>query len=443
MSDLDTIVSVTITALTVTPDRAGFGVPLLLGFHTVFPERVREYAGGSAAVDMVADGFLTNDPLVRMARIVASQNPRPATIKIGRRATGSAQSINLTPTNTTEGFVYTFSVVSPDGIVTAVTFTNGAAETVATIVTALVALFTAIAGLTATDNTTDLDLDADTLGELFDIQTATLTRPGVDLIDNTPDSGIAADITAVELEDSDWYGTALDSNGKAEVAAAATSIEALTHIFTPTSADAEVLDDTAGNIAETLDVANLNRTALLWSGNVLSAAGAAWLGKNLPQDPGSITWAFKTLVGVAADNLTTTETSAVESNDANHYQRIAGVDITRLGTMASGQFIDVTRTIDAITARIQEGIFGLLVTLRKIPYTDKGVSLVKAEILGVLRDFQADGALDDAVEPVVTAPKVADIDTADIANRLLPDVSFTARLAGAIHSVVIDGTLTI
>jgi hypothetical protein len=39
----------------------------------------------------------------------------------------------------------------------------------------------------------------------------------------------------------------------------------------------------------------------------------------------------------------------------------------------------------------------------------------------------------------VTVPDVADTDPTDRANRLLRDVRFTARLAGAIHKVIVRG----
>lgn len=442
MADLDSIVQVTITATTATPDRAGFGTPLIAGYFptTVFPERVRSY---SSTAEMVADGFALNDPIVRAAAKVFGQSPHPPTLKIGRRALPFSQSLNLTPTITTEGFVYTYSVVSPDGTVTPVTYTNGPAETVATIVTALVALFDAITDLSATDNTTDLDLDADNPGELFDVQTAAATRAGSDLLDQTPDPGIATDLAAIRLEDGDWYGLAIDSNSKAEIAAAAAWAEGEVILFAPNSADAEVLDDTAGNIAETIEALSYARTFLMWSGRVLSYAGAAWLGKQLPTDPGSSTWAFKTLSGVVADTLTTTEVGNLESNNANYYTRVAGIDITRQGTAADGDFVDIQRTIDALTARIQEAIFTALVNNPKLPYTDASVSAIKGIIRGVIRSFQADGALDPAVDPTVTAPLVADVDVADRANRILPDVVFTAQLAGAIHKIQIEGTLTI
>jgi hypothetical protein len=438
MPSLDSIVSVTITATTVTPSRAGFGTPLVAAFFptSIFAERVRGY---SSITGMTADGFLATDPVVRAVTAAFSQNPRPPTVKVGRRASAPTQSIKLTPDNILEGFDVTVTIVSPDGTSTVVSRVNGPAETVDTIATALQPLIDAVVDLTATDNTGSVSADADNLGELFDFRAVR----GLEILDETPDPGLAADIAAIEAEDADWYGFALDSNSKAEVAVAAASIEALTKIFIATSADQEVLDDTAGNIAETLETAAFARTALLWSRAVLSYAGMAWLGKILPTDPGSATWALKTLAGITVDDLTDTEIAAIESNNANHYTSVAAVNVTRQGTTADGDFIDIQRTIDALTARIQEDIFAILVNLKKLPYTDGSVSLVKGTIRGALRAFQDTGALNPEVDPTVTAPLVATIATADRANRILPDVEFTAQLAGAIHKVNVQGTLTI
>lgn len=435
MASLDSIVTVTITATTVTPSRAGFGTPLLAAFHTTFAERVRSY-GSTAA--MIADGFLATDVAVRGATAMFAQNPRPPTIKIGRRASAPIQSIQFTPSETTEGFVVRVTIVSPDGTSTVVSRANGAAETPTTIATALQPLLDAIVDLTATDNTGSVSIDADIAGELFDARVIA----GLDVLDETPDPGLAADIAAIVAEDNDWYGLALDSNSKAEIAVATASIEALVKIFIATSADEEVLDDTAGNIAETLETASRARTALIWNRAVLSFAGAAWLGRLLPTDAGSATWAFKTLAGVTVDNLTVTEIAALESNNANHYTPVASTNITRQGTTADGDFVDVQRTIDALTARVQEDFFAVLVNLPKLPYTNDSVTTVKGTIRGSIRFFQP-GGISTEVEPTVTAPRVETVAVADRANRLLPDIEFSARLTGAIHKAIINGTLTV
>ena len=437
MSDLDSIVSVSITAETLTPDQANFGIPLIAGHFptSVFPERVRTYTKTS---EMVTDGFGANDPIVRAAQRVI-QNPRVTSLKIGRRANAPQQSILLTPDDTTEGLVVSVRVTTADGTSTTVTRTNGAAETPTTIATALQVLLDAIVGVTAVDNTGSVTCTPTTSDELNDFGAMT----GLAALDQTADPGVVADLTAIRLEDPDWYGLGLDSNSKAEIAAAAAWAEAETILFGASSADAEVLLDTAGNIAETLEAAAYDRTYLLWSGSVLSYAGIAWMGDRFPSDPGSSTWAYKQLAGITRDALTATETAALESNNANYYVARAGINVTLQGTLASGRFIDITRTIDALIAAIQEEVYAVIVNQPKLPYTDSSVSLVKSIIRGVLREFQASSALDPETEPVVTAPLVADVSATDRANRLLPDVAFSARLAGAIHSITIQGTLAI
>jgi hypothetical protein len=43
----------------------------------------------------------------------------------------------------------------------------------------------------------------------------------------------------------------------------------------------------------------------------------------------------------------------------------------------------------------------------------------------------------------VFVPRAIDIPANDKANRILPDVTFTAILAGAVHSVQVNGTLAL
>lgn len=432
------IVSVTITAQTTTVSRAGFGTPLIAGFHANFPQRSKEYSG---LAGLITDGFTVNDPIYRCATKVMGQSPRPQTFKVGRRALAPTQVVVITPTDTTLGVVTSLTIISPDGTSTAITRTNGGAETVATISAALLTLIDAIVGVTATGGVTEVTCTADAAGDLFDYQALT---GGLDLQDTTADPGIATDLAAIRLEDGDWYGLALDSNSEAEIAASATWAETETVLFGANTADTGVKDSlVTTDVGSDLQLAAVARTFLLWSGSVLSYAAAAWLGKMLPTDPGTNTWAFKTLALVTVDSLNTDEVSALNGKGVNHYTRIAGVNITRPGNTSAGEFIDVTRYIDFLTARLQENIFALLVNLPKLPYTDSSVDLVRGEILAQLQRGVAAGALAGTPEPTVTAPAVADIASTDRAARLLPDVEFTAQLAGAIHQVTLTGTLTV
>jgi hypothetical protein len=168
----------------------------------------------------------------------------------------------------------------------------------------------------------------------------------------------------------------------------------------------------------------------------------AWMGGQLPKDPGSITWWGKTLTGITPDVLTTTAVTNIKGKNCNIYETIGGVNIVHEGVVPSGEFIDIIRGVDWIQARISENVFSLMVNADKIPFTDPGVEMIKSEIQAVLEDAVDRGIL-VANTITITAPKVADVSSVDKANRFLPDVIFGATLAGAIHKVKIDGKLSV
>jgi hypothetical protein len=80
---------------------------------------------------------------------------------------------------------------------------------------------------------------------------------------------------------------------------------------------------------------------------------------------------------------------------------------------------------------------------KKIPYTDKGVDLVRCEIMAQLKEAITVGVLASQPEPTVHAPKVADIPDLDKSKRLLPNVSFSGTFAGAIHALKINGVVSL
>ena len=170
---------------------------------------------------------------------------------------------------------------------------------------------------------------------------------------------------------------------------------------------------------------------------------AAWMGKIFPLEPGQATWKFKTLAGITATNLSSSERSAVLGRNGNLMTEIGGVDITEEGTMASGEFIDVIRGVDWIHARIQERVFTLLVNTSKVPYTNAGITMVENEVRAVLSEATLNGILSEDEPYTVTVPNVLDIAQPDKATRCLPDVKFSGVLAGAIHKVKIQGVVTV
>ncbi|NIQ91022.1 MAG: DUF3383 family protein [Nitrospinaceae bacterium] len=502
---LDDIVRVTITAETTAPSRTGFGLPLVMAYHTVWPERARIYSGDTAVDDMIADGFPSNHAAVRAVRGIMSQNPKPTSVVVGREENTQKQKIKITPDELIANLEYGVEI---DGI--GFSYTSDATPTVAEITAGLVADInppdwvadsdyvvgdkvvndtpdriyvcvtaghSALSGgptgtgsgitdgtvvwdyvmdetITATDNTTDFDLEADTVADAFSfeipdqaggsIKGRSILKQENITPDGTPD-GIAADISAVRAVNDDWYGLAITNLGKDVIEAAAAYTESILKLFLTSTADDEVYDPTVSDdVGSNLQAAAYARTAIMYHPKALvQYPGAAWLGNGLPYDPGSITWKFKTLAGVDYVDLTPGEITALRDKDVNQYIRKAGLNMSQEGITAAHEFIDVTRGIDWTQVRIQEAVFFRLKNAPKVPFTNPGVGLIENEVKGVLELGVTNTVFTDDPAPTTTVPDVADVPTVDKAERLLPDVKFSAVLAGAIHFVEIDGTVSV
>lgn len=271
------------------------------------------------------------------------------------------------------------------------------------------------------------------------------TQGGTDTIsvfDATSDPGIATDLATILLADSDWYGLAIDSNTKAEILAAAAWAESQKIIFACQSADSACADSASTtDVMASLKSHSYARTHCDYHPSIgENWMAAAILGNRLPRDPGSNTWAFKTLAGIEVYSLSDTKLNAIKNKNGGVYIDIAGIDITQNGQSASGQFVDITIFVDWLHARMQERIFTIIANAEKIPFTDKSVAMFVAEILAQLQDGVTVGGL---ISGTISAsgPKVADVPQADRANRHLPNLTFAGQLAGAVHSLTIQGNV--
>lgn len=502
---LNTIVTVNVTRATSTPTRVGFGIPLVTAYHTVFPERYRLY---ESTADMITDGFTTADAAYRAVAKAFSQNPRPTTVAVGRTENDEVMSINITP-NSDDLRASTEYVVYHNGV--AASYTTDATPSVAEITAGLTAAIDpaswtattaytvgehvtndtgpvkiykcitagtsagsggptgtgaaitdgtvtwtyvgAKSNITATDNTTYLTVVADTVADVFSLYPG---EPAIlDFADVTADgtpNGIAADLTAIRAQYDDWYCLVPTNQGSAVLQAAAAAIEAYTDpkIMISSSPDSDILDSTStSSITYVLNQANYDRTSVFYhEDSNYSFPAAAWTGKCLPKDPGTITWAYKTLTGVNPSILNATEKNAITGNEGNYYEEKSGLSNTYWGTMASGEYIDIIRGTDALVARIQEYVYGSLSANDKIPFTDVGGSLIESRVRQALLEFTVTPAnterlLTNDPAPTVTVPKVSTISASDKSNRLFTTVEFNATYAGAIHKVTIAGTISL
>jgi len=440
---LDDIVNVIITTQTTPISQVGFGTPLIMSYHTNFAERARVYSASTALSSMIDDGFATTDPAYLCAQAILSQDPRVQNIVVGREANTQKKKIKITPTATLEAL--TDYIVYVNG--KEAKYTTDSTPTVAEITAGLKTVIDALSeNVTTTDNTTDLDIEANTVADWFTLKIQLrrlLTRE-----DNTPDGSggdtFADDLAAVIDENDDWYTLHITNHSKAVITAAAAEIETKKKLLVTNSGDDDITTTATDDVASTLQDSSYARTALMFHPEPYKFAGAAWAGGLLPKDPGSVTWKFKRLSGVPIYTVSATEISNIEGKDCNYYTDVGlPLGITQQGVTSAGEFIDITRGTDWLRQRLQERIFSQLANQDKIPYTDIGVGVIEAEVRAQLREGIANDFLAATPEPVVTVPLVADISTVDKANRFLPDVNFEATLAGAIHSVQINGVISV
>jgi hypothetical protein len=433
MSELSSFVQVNLTTNTATIARQGFGVPLWLGYHTVFPERYRRYRSLSA---MVSDGFTTRHPAYRAVAREFAQNPRPPEAVVGRLPAAHTHTQTLTITSAVAGQYIRCKVISPvTGAVTQIERLIPSSSSTTAEAAAVELLIEAVSGVASAAASAVITITPDTAGDvvyIYDLENC-------ELKDTTADAGYDDELAALQLVDNSWYFITIDTCSQANVnlvAAWALANEKL--YFVHTSAGDELTG--AGTLGATLKAATNDRTVLLWAPNVHECGAEGFLAKGAPKAPGSITFAFKNIAGLTAKTLSDTSAGYLEADNINWYQTRAGRAITFPGKCAGGEWVDIVHGTDALKAAMAEDVYAILVNSDKVPYTDAGRDLLLGAVSGVLQRFENSGLL--AAGWSVDAPSVDDQSDADKAARRFPNITFNARYAGAIHFAGIEGTLS-
>lgn len=273
-------------------------------------------------------------------------------------------------------------------------------------------------------------------------------QKGLDVLPLSAVNSPASDLDRINNYSNLWYALIAIDRDPNTVLDIAAWTEAHIKLFGTASADPQIINVAAGtdvnSIAAKLGQLGYVRSFVMYHQDAnLDYPEAAWFGAVLPLIPGSETWKFKTLNGVSYSNLTTTQSLNALGKKANTYEFVAGIGITQNGTVAQGEYIDIIRGVDWLTARIQEYVFRVLVTNPKVPYTDAGIASIQAEVLRVLSIGIDNGFIAENPEPTCTVPLAASVPPADKAARILRNVRFQATLSGAIHAVVIRGTVSV
>lgn len=446
---LSNVVSVSISTSAPAVTKPGFGVPLVLGYHTHWSDLIRYYTTLSG---MVSDGFATSDPEYLAAQAILAQNPTVQKFAIGKRTHAPTLTLKVTPTarNTT---IYTITI---DGVDYAIT-SDGSA-TVAEIVTALKNAIHGDSGckMDATDNTTYLTLTEKVAGNYSTVVFkdnsggvggAGTAAPLFAVEDVTTDAGIATDIANIALVDaSGWYAILSTFQGDLEVTALAAWVEANQKLFGFSTISAGVKTSGTSDLFHALQALGYKKTFGMWHHKPHQFSCAGWMGAKLPDDPGSETWDLVSIAGVEVSVLTDTEESNITGKNGNYYIALSGENITQDGRVFSGGWIDTERFIDWLVAELQGNVFQLQVNASaqgsKVPFTDPGIAQFEAVVRQVLDAGVAVGGLVPG-SIVITVSLASSISASNkAARKLTPGIQFSAELQGAIQSSSLVGVLS-
>lgn len=187
-----------------------------------------------------------------------------------------------------------------------------------------------------------------------------------------------------------------------------------------------------------------NRTVIFVNGTEYAAA--ALVGETAGRVAGSFTYKFKTLKGVAPENLTDSEIDAFHKAGAFGYVTKAGDDVTTEGISQSGEYIDLTDSIDFVVQNIEYRIQKVLNNTAKVPYDDRGIALLEAATTSALQDAAVNGIIatlaDGSYDYTVSFAARSATTEADRAARQYKYGSFKFSVAGAIHDADVYGEVT-
>lgn len=436
MASLADIVNVQISLNTPGVAYATFGTALIASPLASFSERVRTYKKGEYDEDNLPPILVTalDDHF--------AQTPSPREVKVGRL---SVDKVVIQPSSVVNSAVYSLKVNG-----TLATYTADGTATGAEIATGVAAAITALAisGITATAVSATVEITyASAVIPLTDF-----TRLEWGTITPTA-AALAADLSAINDADAAWYDLHLTERTPARVLVAAEWTEARNKIFGTALAEADILNPAlATDTISVLGDAQYFRTYAAYHGAAATQfADVAWAARVLPIQPGGETWALKRLASVTPDNLTSTQKNTVVTKGGNTFEFYQpALALTNPGKTVAGEWIDVIRFRDWLENFVQVNMVTLMVKRDKVPYTDAGIQLIVNNLKASLRRGQEVGGISpDEVDGdgntipgfTVTAPLRADVTDAEAASRVL-NISFAARLAGAIHVVNVTGSLS-
>lgn len=222
----------------------------------------------------------------------------------------------------------------------------------------------------------------------------------------------------------EFYGLCCQSRLDADQEVISAWTEANERLGANQSSVAAILAGTGGNLFETLNTADYNRSFGAWQADDTEYVDLTWLARILSANPDqqSSVAHDKRLTGPSSQEfeITSTEAATVYSYNGNLYLPFYGPDVMRPGTCWSGKTVEDKILEDWFKARLQEAIAAMLIRESnangKVDFDDFGIGLAEGEIRGVVGLGEEVGHFVENTL-VINVPKYASLTAGQIASK--------------------------
>lgn len=445
MASTDNYVTITISQTPSGVTREGYGTLGYVSYGATFPERSRLYKSTAAvAVDFTE----ARSPERLAAAAFFSQSPSATTFKVLRAANKPTIVYSLSAVSPTgkPSTAYKLRVAGSSFNTVELTYTSDVSPTDAEWAAGVVAMLNGVAGknYTAAGSASPITVTANTAGAWFSIE---IMESSLSLMTSEmthADPGITADLDAIKLADGDFFAIAGSGLSGAMIQAIATWAESNKKLAILQTSDTKVTNEVAGLGNDPIDDAKTSafkNTGVHYLPSDANMVPIALAGLCLSFNPGAETWALKTLAVVSPVVLTDTQRNNLLSKNGNSYETVAGRNVTFDGRTANGDYIDAMRGRLWFADELQKRLFGRMLQVPKVPFTQAGRNLVESALkagakLGVER-----GVITE--DFIVTVPNPADVPEGDRATRKWTGCQVSAPLQGAAHGAGVTVILAV
>lgn len=258
-----------------------------------------------------------------------------------------------------------------------------------------------------------------------------------------------------------WYSFCFATDPTAEQTVAVAKLVDATEVptvFYYHTSDENCLKASTTNIMSQLQAGKYERTFGWYSADELVDAAVMGMvsGRNSAKSNSAYTAAYKSLVGVTADNIGGGQLDNLVSYNGNAYTNFANkYDFTYPGISAGGFHVDEIYLIDSAKFYIQQYVVSGMMSVNKIPQTEDGISTIcsfiqnacmKLNQIGLIAggiwrgetvvDLENGDAISDGF--MIQHGSIADQTADEKATRVSPPIYVALLASGAIEHVVID-----